>query len=1606
NAVQTENIVNGTILTEDIASGGNDQVLVTDATGAVEWIDKSDFDAIADQVTITGLGTVADPFKVEDLAIVTDKLAADAVTNDKLADNAVQTENIVNGTILTEDIASGGNDQVLVTDATGAVEWIDKSDFDAIADQVTITGLGTVADPFKVEDLAIVTDKLAADAVTNEKLADNAVQTENIVNGTILTEDIASGGNDQVLVTDATGAVEWIDKSDFDAIADQVTITGLGTVADPFKVEDLAIVTDKLAADAVTNEKLADNAVQTENIVNGTILTEDIASGGNDQVLVTDATGAVEWIDKATLVPATTVSNTSTVNTLSTTVDGVTGAGVAIINSNELSLDSNNELVSTINGEASTALDLEPTIVANQKTTSVVEGTGVNITSTTTGNNTEYTVTVDPTDIIGDGTISSTDIVVSGGANSTLNDVTLEIADNAITNAKMADNAITTTEIVDGTIASADIANTAVTLEKLADGNSDGQVMRWNNTSSTWELVDLGSVTVTENDGIVGNEVTNATDGTLIRSGAGSEISPYTLGVATGGITTLEILDGTILTEDISSGGNDRVLVTNAAGAVEWIDKATLVPATTVSNTSTVNTLSTTVDGVTGVGVAIINSNELSLDTNNELVSTINGEASTALDLEPTIVANQKTTSVVEGSGVNITNTTTGNNTEYTVTVDPTDIIGDGTISSTDIIVSGGANSTLNDVTLEIADNAITNAKMADNAITTTEIVDGTIASADIAADAVNAATINSDVAGAGLSQNTLTGALEVNEAAIADGTISSIDSTIDITGGDDSLFKDVTLDVADDAITTEKIAAGAVASSDIAADAVNAATINADVAGAGLSQNTLTGALEVNEAAIADGTISSTDNTIDITGGDDSLFKDVTLDVADDAITTEKIAAGAVASSDIAADAVNAATINSDVAGAGLSQNTLTGALEVNEAAIADGTISSNDLTVTGGDDSVFKDVTLEITAGAVGTTELAADAVTNEKLADNAVQTENIVNGTILTEDISSGGNDRVLVTNAAGAVEWIDKATLVPATTVSNTSTVNTLTTTVDGVTGVGVAIINSNELSLDSNNELVSTINGEASTALDLEPTIVANQKTTSVVEGTGVNITNTTTGNNTEYTVTVDPTDIIGDGTISSTDIVVSGGANSTLNDVTLEIADNAITNAKMADNAITTTEIVDGTIASADIANTAVTLEKLADGTLDGQVMQWDGATSTWTLVDLGSVTVTENDGIVGNEVVGATNTTLTRSGDGSQAVPYTLGVSDGGITATQLADNAVTLSKLADGTTDGQLMQWNATSGSWELIDASSLSDDDISVTNTVTGHIIATISEPGITDVNINETVTTLSDANSDGIFDYVSEDNTTTSFDGTDDQNASEVTYNDAASSLGAANVQEAIEALATNSSDNQGISSTVVTTNETVNIALERGSDTTIDIRDADSSITNEIQDLSLSGDNLTLSNDPTAAAIDLSDYRETVIGTGDISVTDDSAGNYTVNYVDGDKDDQNEIELPTGGTNGQVLATDGSGVYTWVDADSGPQGIQGEKGVQGEKGDTGDQGIQGIQGEKGDTGDQGIQGVKGDQGDQGIQGIQGDQGVKGDQGDQGIQGIQGEKGEKG
>ncbi|MCK0137452.1 hypothetical protein, partial [Arenibacter sp. S6351L] len=126
-----------------------------------------------------------------------------------------------------------------------------------------------------------------------------------------------------------------------------------------------------------------------------------------------------------------------------------------------------------------------------------------------------------------------------------------------------------------------------------------------------------------------------------------------------------------------------------------------------------------------------------------------------------------------------------------------------------------------------------------------------------------------------------------------------------------------------------------------------------------------------------------------------------------------------------------------------------------------------------------------------------------------------------------------------------------------------------------------------------------------------------------VAGSGL-VQNATTG-----ALEVDGTAITGDGDITSSDLTVGGDANALLGDVTLEIAAGAVGTTELAADAVT----------NAKLADAAVQLENIANGTVSGQVMQWDG--TEWTLVDLGSVTVTENDGVIGNEVTNATDGTL-----------------------------------------------------------------------------------------------------------------------------------------------------------------------------------------------------------------------------------------------------------------------------------------------------------------------------------------------------------------------------
>ncbi|MBP2834266.1 hypothetical protein J8281_18915, partial [Aquimarina sp. U1-2] len=155
--------------------------------------------------------------------------------------------------------------------------------------------------------------------------------------------------------------------------------------------------------------EIAPNAVTTAEIADGTITSDDIAA---------------DAINAASINP------------------DVAGAGLTQNASGALEVD-----VTGISGDGSITSPNGTVTLTGTPANSLFENVGfdVNVPALT-----------------GDGSITSTDLTVTGGANSTLNDVTLEIAPGAVGNTELATDAVTTDKILDGTITSDDIAADAI----------------------------------------------------------------------------------------------------------------------------------------------------------------------------------------------------------------------------------------------------------------------------------------------------------------------------------------------------------------------------------------------------------------------------------------------------------------------------------------------------------------------------------------------------------------------------------------------------------------------------------------------------------------------------------------------------------------------------------------------------------------------------------------------------------------------------------------------------------------------------------------------------------------------------------------------------------------------------------------------------------------------------------------------------------------------------------------------------------------------------------------------------------------------------------------
>ncbi len=418
---------------------------------------------------------------------------------------------------------------------------------------------------------------------------------------------------------------------------------------------------------------------------------------------------------------------------------------------------------------------------------------------------------------------------------------------------------------------------------------------------------------------------------------------------------------------------------------------------------------------------------------------------------------------------------------------------GNGTLTGSDqILVENGTGALLHDASVSIKPDSIGADQIATGAVTTDEILDGTVAAVDLAAGSVTPDKMSSTTAPG---VNVPAGQVPVSDgnggvtygtlpaSSVTGEDLTAADATIVVTDGVGAVLKATNLKVGTDAITADHIAPDAITASELADNAVDNAAIAADAVTTDKIQNgtikpedmlgdaandgkvltTVNGVVEwttptVDATQVQNaGTISSP-GTITVTGGDASALKDVTLEVAANAITAEHIATGAVttdeildgtvAAADLAAGSVTPDKLNSGSTQAGLvpvsnADGTVTYSPTIPQTALptdGNGTLTGSDqILVENGAGALLHDASVSIKPDSIGADQIATGAVT----------TDEILNGTIKPEDIlGEAANNNKVLTTVDGAVQWADNPAVINYT--KNEVATTTGTVVIDGTT----------------------------------------------------------------------------------------------------------------------------------------------------------------------------------------------------------------------------------------------------------------------------------------------------------------------------------------------------------------------------------------------------------------------------------------------------------------------------------------------------------------------------------------------------------------------------
>ncbi|MFN6328582.1 MAG: hypothetical protein ACK4WA_07395, partial [Chitinophagales bacterium] len=316
------------------------------------------------------------------------------------------------------------------------------------------------------------------------------------------------------------------------------------------------------------------------------------------------------------------------------------------------------------------------------------------------------------------------------------------------------------------------------------------------------------------------------------------------------------------------------------------------------------------------------------------------------------------------------------------------------------------------------------------NAVTGAKILDATVDSADIATNAIRTGHINNNaVTGAKILDATVDSA-DINAGSIRTSHIANIAVTTpklaDLSVSNDKLQNgSVTLvKLADNAVNSAKIIDGEVDSADVKLNAVrNSHIINGAVDTSKVRSGGNDKLLSTNGSGVVTwmnkNGLGAVADQITIQGAgtaaDSFKVKDLGINTAklfDSAVTSDKLRDLNVTTAKLADNAVTGAKI----------QDGQVDSADINTNAVRTGHISNLAVTIAKLADNAVTGA--KIQDGQVDSAELATDAVRNIHIKANAVTTAKIANAAVDTSKIAGNGNNKVLATDGAGVVRWIDK------------------------------------------------------------------------------------------------------------------------------------------------------------------------------------------------------------------------------------------------------------------------------------------------------------------------------------------------------------------------------------------------------------------------------------------------------------------------------------------------------------------------------------------------------------------------------------------------------